>query len=280
MGAALRLMVCGVAIGLAVVLPGVSGGTFAIMFGVYDRLLDIITPDVKKIARSWRFWAPLLAGALAGVLLFSRLMGPLFASFPAPASWFFMGLVAGSLPMLYFKKARWFNGASWLCCLAGLCVMVIPVVLGTPLAASMASGADSFPPVTPLVFAQIAGAVALGTFAMIIPGLSGSNVLIVLGVYLPLLDGVNTLRAGVLAASVVGGAAGLLLGAKLVRALLHRFGAQTYGAILGLVAGSLAVIYPLGWGLGPGLQWIASILCFVAGCFLTGKFGTAEKSPG
>jgi putative membrane protein len=270
---AARLVVSGLAIGLAVVLPGVSGGTFAVLFRVYDRLIDLVKPDLKKIAGEWRFLVPLAAGVLLGVLLFSKAMVPVFDRWPAPASWFFMGLIAGSLPMIYWEKAPFFNIASWLCCLAGLCVMVVPVIIGNPFALSLSAGPESFGELTVPLFAKIAGEVALGTFALIIPGLSGSNVLIMLGVYRPVLDAVNHLRVAVLLAAVIGGVAGLFAGAKLVRSLLYRYGAQTYGAILGLVAGSLAVIYPLGLGLGPGKQWIASIVCFVAGCAATARFG-------
>jgi putative membrane protein len=268
--AILRLFVCGLAIGIAVVLPAISGGTFAIMFGVYDRLLELITLDVKKIFREWRFLAPLGIGVLASIFLFSKLMEPLFAYFPAPASWFFMGLIAGSLPMLY-KKGGLFGFSAWMCCFVALAAMVIPVIMGNPFSPNMADAPESFGPLSLPLFAAIAASVALGTFALIIPGLSGSNVLIVFGVYRPILNAVNTLRLGVLLPAVLGGLVGLLVGAKLVRLLLRRFGAQTYGAILGLVAGSLAMIFP--GSLGPGLQWIASVLCFIAGCFLTGKLG-------
>jgi putative membrane protein len=276
MGETLRLILCGAAVGLAVVLPGVSGGTFAIMFGVYDRLLGVITTDVKKILGEWRFWVPLGAGILLGVLLFSRLMDPLFTHFPAPATWFFMGLVAGSLPMLYGSRAGFFGLSAWVWCFVGLSAMVVPVILGTPFAPSLAAGPASFGALSPWLFAKIAASVALGTFAMIIPGLSGSNVLIILGVYLPLLDAVNHLRAALLAPALVGGLVGLFAGAKLVRSLLKRYGAQTYAAILGLVAGSLAAMYPVGLGLGPGRQWIASILCCAGGLVVAAKFGGKE----
>ena len=97
----IKLIFAGLVVGIANVIPGVSGGTMAVVFGVYDRLIGVITLNVKKIFSEWKFWLPLGIGMVLGILLFSKVVTFLFEHFPVYTSFVFTGIVAGSIPLLY-----------------------------------------------------------------------------------------------------------------------------------------------------------------------------------
>ena len=87
-------------LGVANVIPGVSGGTMAVVFNIYDRLISVITLNVKKIVSEWKFILPLVAGIVLGVILFSKVITFLFQNYPVQTNWFFIGIILGSIPMI------------------------------------------------------------------------------------------------------------------------------------------------------------------------------------
>ena len=86
-----KLTVIGFALGITTIIPGLSTGTIAIVFNVYDSLIGVITPNVKKIVAAWKFWLPLMVGAIIGLIFFSRLVTLLLANYPVPTYWFLSG---------------------------------------------------------------------------------------------------------------------------------------------------------------------------------------------
>ena len=97
----LRTLFIGIAIGMANVIPGVSGGTLAVVFNIYDKFINAITFNVKKIIQNWRFVVPLIGGMALGVLIFSKLISILYTKFPVQTNFFFVGLIFGSIPLLF-----------------------------------------------------------------------------------------------------------------------------------------------------------------------------------
>jgi putative membrane protein len=102
----IKLFAIGIILGVANVIPGVSGGTMAVVFGIYNRLIDLISLNVKKIFSQWKFILPLGAGLVTGVLLFSKIITFLFNKFPIQTNWFFIGIILGSIPMIF---THWLN---------------------------------------------------------------------------------------------------------------------------------------------------------------------------
>lgn len=102
----LRLILIGIAIGMANVIPGVSGGTLAVVFNIYDKFVNAITLNLKKLRENWRFIVPLLSGMALGVLIFSKLITILYTNFPVQTNFFFTGLILGSIPMLFLYMAK------------------------------------------------------------------------------------------------------------------------------------------------------------------------------
>ena len=102
----IKLFAIGIILGVANVIPGVSGGTMAVVFGIYNRIIDLISFNIKKIISQWKFILPLGAGLVTGVLLFSKIITYLFNNFPIQTNWFFIGIILGSIPMLF---THWIN---------------------------------------------------------------------------------------------------------------------------------------------------------------------------
>ena len=97
----IRFILIGIVIGMANVIPGVSGGTLAVVFNVYDQFLEAITFNVKKIWKNKKFVFPILGGMALGVLIFSKLISLLYTNFPFQTNCFFTGLIIGSIPLLF-----------------------------------------------------------------------------------------------------------------------------------------------------------------------------------
>jgi len=262
----------GLILGITTVVPGVSAGTLAVVFNVYDRLLEVITPNIRKIIGAWRFLLPLGLGGLVGIFLFSKLAAVLFSNHPFPTYWFFIGIIAGSIPFVYGKVCPPRTQppfSTTVCIVVAFALMLVMAIL------KPTGEMPLYTDLTPGLFALLVAAGMLAAFALIIPGTSGSFMLFVVGLYRTIVHAVNALNIPVLASFAFGTLAGLLLGAALVRSLLAKAPAKTYGAVLGLMAGSLVVLYPN--GLGSGLTIVISIASLVSGFALSFVFGRHKK---
>lgn len=239
----IKLIGVGIILGVANVIPGVSGGTMAVVFNVYERLLSVITLNVKKILSQWTFILPLGGGLVLGVILFSKLITFLFNAYPVQTNTFFLGLIAGSVPLI-LRKIQSANVEKKkvsiiIPFLLAFALMIVMLVI-TPEKSAFVYTTLSLSLFFRLVLASAAAAVA-----MIIPGISGSFLMIVLGMYTTIIGAVSDLNILLLIPVALGVLIGLFFGAQLVKLLMAKVPSQTYGAILGLVAGSLLVIFPL-----------------------------------
>ena len=227
--------------GVAEVIPGVSGGTIAFITGIYDRLLGALaawSPRSAQLlfregpAALWRshdlgFLFILGAGMVASYLATARVIGHLLDHY-GPALWsFFLGLIAASIYQLLRETPLRFAATY------GLVGAVLGAGVATMAAASAAPGLVQF---------FFGGALAVT--AWILPGISGSLVLLLLGLYEPFVAAVNTFRLDILAATGAGMAVGLLAFAKAVSFLLRRHRAAVLAALTGLMAGSMARLWP------------------------------------
>lgn len=244
----LKLFFAGIVVGIANVIPGVSGGTMAVIFGVYDRLIAIISFNIKKIFAEWKFWFPLAIGMGAGILLFSKVVDFLFSNYPVYTCFFFTGIIAGSLPLIYKrcldKEAQ--NGklpslSVCICILAAFAAMLFLALFNTE---SLSEGAAYSQLTFGLGIKLLLGG-ALAAIAMIIPGISGSFLMLVLGIYATVIAAVADLNFMILLPVAVGVIIGLFAGAGLVRFLMAKVPLHTYGVILGLIAGSIFAVLPI-----------------------------------
>jgi len=238
----IKLLGIGIILGVSNVIPGVSGGTMAVVFNVYERLLSVITINVKKILSQWQFVIPLGAGVVFGIILFSKVITFLFTSYPVPTNMFFCGLITGSIPLILRKipgrQTEKLRPSIIICLLAAFALMVVMLVI------SPEESNIIYTDMSLSIFIRLFISAALAAVAMIIPGISGSFLMIVLGMYTTIIASVSSLNIPFLIPVAFGVVFGLLFGAKLVKFLMIRVPSQTYGAILGLVAGSLLLIFP------------------------------------
>ncbi len=233
----------GMAMGAADVVPGVSGGTIALIVGVYERLLKALgscTPDKLlwlargRIRETWRaidgtFLVALLGGILTSIAAFANLLGYLLETHGELTWSFFFGLILVSVYIVGREVHRWNLWTLLLVALgAGFAYMI---TVAAPVQWSSAP-----------LFIFLAGAIAI--CAMILPGISGSFVLVLLGLYATILGAVRSADLFTLAVFAAGCAAGLLSFARLVSWLLEHARSATMAVATGLLIGSLNKVWP------------------------------------
>ena len=271
----LKLFFAGIVVGIANVIPGVSGGTMAVILGVYDRLIAVISFNIKKIFAEWKFWLPLGIGMGAGIVLFSKLVDFLFEKYPVYTSFFFTGLIIGSLPMIYRRcvnAGQKQKMPSWGVCVCIVAAFALMVFLALFNQESLSEGAVYTELTLALGLKLFVGG-ALAAIAMIIPGISGSFLMLVLGIYATIIGAVADLNVLVLLPVAAGAVVGLFSGAGLVRTLMSKVPFHTYGVILGLIAGSILAVVPakdcaalIRSGSAPvPVVVLVSLVCFAAG---------------
>ena len=266
-----RIFLCGMVIGIANAIPGVSGGTMAVVLNVYDRLIALVSLNLKKILRDLPFALLLVAGAGTGIVLFAKLISGLFDSYPVPTTWFFMGLIVGSIPFV----ARRTRGTGSVPVKAVLATIAVVVMIITVFFRPDEGAGQAITALDPAVFLFLFLASVAAAAAMIVPGLSGSFVFLMLGAYRTVIRAVSDMNLPILLPVALGAGAGLLAGAALIRFFLARQLDMVYAVILGLVVGSLVPVFP---GLPPTVpQGIVSAAVFAGGAVLSRLFSSTEK---
>ena len=233
----------GAAIGVAMIIPGVSGGTLAVLLKVYDKMIDSIGNLRKHFLESVKFLFPILLGA---VLAFAAALYPLNKALeyaPFPTMLLFAGLMAGSCPKLFlddkkngFAKTDIIAIALPLIAVIGICF--IPGLKEADLSATMAW--------YQYLLVALIGIVA--SCALVVPGISGSMLLMIFGYYTPILGLFSAVfetplhALCVLACFAIGVVIGFFTIAKLMQILLKKFPRVTGWAIFGFVVGSIPAV--------------------------------------
>ena len=242
----------GMAMGAADIVPGVSGGTVALITGIYPRLLHSLRSfDLEalrllfqgRVAQAWQhvdggFLALLLSGILLSVFTLARALGWVLAHYPAPLWSLFFGLILASALMLLRQVPHWRRGE---CLLLVLGIVVAVAIALAPRAGFVDGQAGIF----------LAGFIAI--CAMILPGISGSFILVLLGMYVPVLAAVRGLDLAFLSVFAVGAACGLLCFSRLLNWLLTRYRDLSIALLTGFLFGSLTAVWP--WK--RVLSWVA-----------------------
>ena len=242
----------GTAIGIANAVPGVSGGTLAVILKIYDKLLGAIDLNIKKIKENFGFLVSVVIGMVIGIILTSKVLSFLFENYNKPTQFFFIGIILGSMPMIYRetvkeRKLRTLNIIPFICGFAGMLAftMLTKDTLGAGVSMEMSVGYVIY-----LVFAGFIAAVA-----MVLPGLSGSMVMKVLGAYDTVISNIDIFTSAsvtmserisafwILVPAGIGIAAGIFAAAKIISLLLKKFRQGTYCVIAGLMIGSLYAVY-------------------------------------
>ena len=277
----------GAVIGVSNIIPGVSGGTMAVSMGIYDRIIYAVNNLFRQFRKSFREILPILIGVLIGLFAFAALIGSLLGTkseeIPItrlPTNFAFIGLILGGLPAI-FKRVNMKKAGipGIILFLVFLALVVVLPLLNPPEARTLDHSLGTILLMIPL------GAIASST--MVIPGISGSMILMLLGYYNSVINAMNDLRGGdwsslaILLPYVIGLLVGIVFIAKLMNFLLKKHAALTFCAIFGLVIGSPVALlmqnrecFPLA---NTG-NWIASIICLAVGFAAAWFMSTLDKS--
>ena len=248
-------------IGGTMMVPGVSGGSMAMILGIYERLIESIASFRKNPVKNVAFLIKFCIGGLLGISLFSKfIISPLLAEFPLPVSFFFLGAVAGGIPMIYKTSGiKKFSLNAVIYPVIGLIfvllIAIIPEGLFSP------EGTPGFWDILIQIFGG--AIVALG---FILPGISVSQLFLMLGLYESVMAALDTFNIVPFIPLGIGVIVGSLLCAKGMEKAMEKYPEPTYLIILGFLIGSLPEIFP---GIPKGVNIPICILTFVGGfCFI------------
>lgn len=268
----------GCIIGVANIIPGVSGGTMAVILNVYDKLIDSVIGIKKHVKESLMFLIPVVIGGGLGIFGFSKLLKYLLANFPMPTFFFFIGLILGTVPMIFKKVLTSKDGTQKF-----TPYTIIPFVIffGIMIALSFFNTENSSSTQIQLDFINwiyLFFGSALAAMCMIIPGVSGSMILMILGLYSTVLSAIADIFKDfsgsimILIPAGLGIILGLLGGVKLIDICLKKFPQMTFAGILGLMLGSLLSVYNNS-GFIFNTQGIAAIFSLIFGFAVAFIFG-------
>lgn len=288
----IKLFLKGIIVGVANVIPGVSGGTIAVVLHIFDRMIDAINHFTKDIKKHIMFLAPLGVGAVVGVLVFSMLIDYTLTNYSLPTCGFFAGLVAGSIPLIYglakSKQPKDKKQASyWIYTVLAFALVIFLSTLKTAEGGTAVVGDV---PVALMIKAFFGGAVACAS--MIVPGISGSFMLVLMGLYNVVIgyvalvkDFLVTFDFTILVSIIkfcaplgIGMIVGAILISRAIEFLMNRYHTETYHIILGLIFGSLIGIFldPIAYGSYSGsiplsafiVTAVTAVIGFITAIFL------------
>lgn len=275
----LKIFISGMVFGIANVIPGVSGGTMLVVFGIYDRLTEAIS-GVKAIIRNIVFLLCFGLGAGIGLLGFASVISLMFKNFGVQTNMFFIGLILGSIPMIYRmgtseNKIRPLCAVPFILALGAVVLLAVLEQMNIVAAPDVVTGFDIGMTVKLFLCAVLA------SIATIIPGVSGSFVMMLLGVYETIIDAIQikNLNFYVIIPFAIGVVIGIIGGAKLISILIKKHKLMVYSAIMGLVAGSVYAILPKDFGFN--LQTGYGFVCLLFGVLtsvLVSKLGNSEEA--
>ena len=273
----------GMMIGIANIMPGVSGGTLAVSMGIYDKLIHCITHILSEFKESMKFLLPIFAGAGIALVALTFVIEALFQYYPIPTNLLFIGLIVGGLPPVITKVKS--HKLTFGHILAGLLFFVLVVGMAM-------MGGNGNRQVTlnlgivPMIKLVLVGIIAAAT--MIIPGVSGSMVLLILGYYQPIIQQITVFCTAVITLDMAGilhGVAillpfgiGVLIGilgiAKIIEIIFEKYPLYAYCAIIGLIAASPIAILVCSNFAGFSVSvLLISIVTFAAGFGIAIKIG-------
>ena len=251
----------GALIGMAELVPGISGGTVALIVGIYERAVhnanDLISGNFKKV--EWSFLGSVAVGMLIAVFGFSTLLSNFVDNNVSASSALFLGMVVISIivPLSMLSKAERTAPSSIIAFIAA--GVVIFIVTG------FTSEPQDDPSLIVVFFAA-----AIAVCALILPGISGSLILLTMGLYQPIIGAVSDRELGTMGVFALGALCGLAAFIKLLNYLLSTHRAPTLAAMAGFMLGSLRALWP--WGADQDASSGAIIGYFILGAIIVSIF--------
>jgi putative membrane protein len=264
----------GAIFGITNVIPGVSTGTMMVVFGCYDIVCGALALDFKHIRKHILFLLPFGFGAVAGLGGAVYAIAGFIERHPIPTYLFFIGLIIGSLPMIWkkLKAGRDFKKPEVRYALLVPGIIALAIILELTLQTGEApEAAETAVQLTLLYGLRLFFGSVVAAAALIIPGISGAFILLLFGIY-PVITGAarNLIGGGAVMTDFIilliagsGIILGVVFGARLIKWLLERHHTMVYSIIAGLMLGSIFMLFPAGAGLNATLA--VGVCAFVIG---------------
>lgn len=258
----------GLIIGGTMLVPGVSGGSMAMILGIYHQLISSVSSLFHNFKKNLLFLGLFVAGAASGMLLFAKPLLALIERYPKPMLYFFLGSVAGGIPLIYKQaKVRHFSLFYLLYIFIGILLVSMFALFPTDIFSTNDTRGFS-----QLLFLFVAGLIA--AVALVLPGISVSYLLLVLGLYDKTMQAISALDFAFLLPLGFGVLAGILLVTKTLEFCMNTYPKVTYFIILGFILGSLYETFP---GFPIGLEWVICSLMAATGFLIIKVISEYEK---
>lgn len=274
----------GMVIGIANVIPGVSGGTMMVSMGIYDKLILVLTHFIKRMKEAVALLVPIGIGMLLSIAVFAKIFSEiLFPRFPLQTNLFFIGLILGGLPVIYSKVKGKSIKVPQILAFVLFFVMVVGFAL-------VGEGGDASADISFSVVnvIKLFGVGIIAAATMVIPGVSGSMIMMILGYYNTIIDTINdfinALKDFDIAAMLqtfvvlvpfgIGVVVGVVAVAKLIEFMLKKFPEVTYWAIIGLIVASpFAILIMMQVGAIGIVEILTGVVLLAVGFVISLKLG-------
>ena len=265
----LLVLLKGVIVGGTMLVPGVSGGSMAMILGVYDRLVFAVSSFMKQKRKNFIFLVLFAVGAGLGMVLFSRPLLHLLTRYPMPVLYFFFGTVAGGVPLIVRRTAiRRFSWRALFYIVMGILAVFLFQLL--PTGTFQLGGETGFLGALLLLLVGILSAVPL-----VLPGISISYLLLLMGLYERMVQAISTCDLRILVPFGVGLLIGTVLTAKALEYAMTVHPHPTYLGILGFILGSMAEVFP---GIPSQEELLPCVVLLAAG-FLAIRLPSRRSAP-
>ena len=246
----------GLCVGGTMLVPGVSGGSMAMILGIYDKLIESVSSFLKDVKNSLIFLITFSLGGGVGMILLAKPLLYLIESYPMLLLYFFIGVVAGGIPMIY-QKAE-FDKITWKVFLYPALVLAAVLLFEfLPSDFLQLGNGEGI-----LGFLLLAAAGIVAAVALVLPGISVSYLLLLMGIYDKTMLAIGDFNLSYLIPLGFGIILGIILTTKLLENAMKNHTQATYLIILGFVAGSMAEVFP---GIPQGIELFFCLAAFVAG---------------
>lgn len=255
-----KYVIEGLWLGATLLAPGLSMATVAMVLGFYEKLLDTIS---EFFSSNWknalRTLIPLGLGALIALFISSRVISLAYDNFTTQTYFFFLGLSVGTIPLLLksAESKKRFKGKHYLALVISA-VLVLLLFMNEPESSAYVGQIDA------QMFGRLLLTGAIASSAMLLPGLSAALVLLLLGTHSMLTHAVSSLNLPVILIVVLGAGIGMVATSKAVKFLLKNYMDMTYAVSIGMVIGSVIVIYP-GISFANPLLLLVNVFVFLVG---------------
>ena len=244
----------GALIGLGAVLPGISGGVLAVIFGVYRPIMEVLSDPLHAVKKHIRLLIPIGVGVVVGFLGIAKVLAFLLERYPDPSVCLFVGLIAGMLPSLYREAGEQGRNKNSFIAMGAAFAFILALLV-------------SLKVIKVTIVPNFAWYLFCGfclALSVIAPGMSFSTLLMPLGLYTPFIDGIGNVDFGVLIPGGIGALLTVILFARAVSSLMESHYSVVFHAIIGVVVAATIVIIPFAGFASAGTA-IVNIVCLAAG---------------